>query len=57
MDSDSEISIIVCDICKGSFDDSHIVGCCNKDGCKIENMCSVCAEWNDDIDEYVCGNC
>lgn len=55
-DSDSD-NLIVCDICKGSFDDEHIIGCCNKGNCKIENMCRDCAVFDEDIDEYICGNC
>jgi hypothetical protein len=57
MDSDSETSIVICDLCKESFDEMFIIGCCNQGNCQIENMCRDCAVFDEDLDEYVCGLC
>ena len=49
--------VFKCEICTGKYPEDRIIGCCNKPGCKIEILCRDCAEFDEEIEEYVCGDC
>lgn len=49
--------VFKCEICTGKYPEDRIIGCCNKPGCKIEILCRDCAEFDEELDEYVCGDC
>jgi hypothetical protein len=49
--------VFKCEICSGKYPEDRIIGCCNKPGCKIETLCRDCAEFDEELEEYICGDC
>lgn len=57
MEYSDDDDFCICELCKEEIHNEHIIGCCCKKGCNIENMCDDCATWIEEEEEWLCPKC